>query len=116
IVTPAITAGFQATVPRAANAEKRPEEPDEIRLGIDRDGKYYLDVGQGPRQVPDADLAGRLVGLYAGRTKDKVLFLKADEGIDYGRVEQAIELARKAGVRVIGAIADQKPVLNPEKN
>ena len=47
IVTPIIAAGFQATIPRSQNPENRPEGPDEIRLGIDREGKYYLDLGEG---------------------------------------------------------------------
>src|SRR6266571_3953318 len=44
IVTPAITAGFQATVPRAMNPESREEQEGEIRLGIDKDGKFFLDI------------------------------------------------------------------------
>ena len=115
IVTPAITAGFQATVPRAMNPESREENEGEIRLGIDKDGKFYLDITDprtgkytGPRYISDDDLPGQLVTLYANRTVDKVLFLKADEGIEFARVQQAIEIARKSGVRVIGAIAEQQ--------
>ena len=115
IVTPIITAGFQATLPRSQNPENRPEGAEEIRLGIDRDGKYYLDVGGGPRLISDADLPGRLVGLYEARTKDKILFLKADQNIDFGRVQQALEIARRAGVRVVGAISEQKQSLIPKK-
>jgi len=115
IVTPIITAGFQATIPRAENPENRPEQADEIRLGIDREGKFYLDVGSGPRAVSDADLPGRLVSLYESRTKDKILFLKADQNIDFGRVQQALEIARKAGVRVVGAISEQKQSLIAKK-
>src|SRR5206468_12275379 len=44
IVTPAITAGFQATIPRAKNPDSREEGEGEIRLGIDRDGKFYIDI------------------------------------------------------------------------
>ncbi len=115
IVTPAITAGFQATIPRAQNAEKREEDQGEIRLGIDRNGKYYLDQVNpatqqytGPRLVPDGELQSRLTAIYAQRSRDKILFLKADEGIDFAHVQAAIEIARKAGVRVVGAIAEQK--------
>ncbi len=88
IVTPAITAGFQATVPRATNPESKEEEEGEIRLGIDKDGKFFLDITDprtgkytGPRFISDADLPGQLVTLYATRTVDKVLFLKADQDI-----------------------------------
>ncbi len=120
IVTPAITAGFQATVPRAMNPESREEDEGEIRMGIDKDGKFYLDITDprtgkytGPRYISDEDLPGQLVTLYANRTVNKVLFLKADEGIDFARVQQAIEIARKAGVRVIGAIAEQQRSARP---
>ena len=82
IVTPAITAGFQAVIPRAQNAEKREEDQGEIRLGIDRNGKYYLDMlgpdGRytGPRLIPDGALQDRLTQIYAARSKDKILFLR----------------------------------------
>jgi len=114
IVTPIIAAGFQATLPRTENPESRPEQADEIRLGIDRDGKYYLDVGAGPRPISDADLPGRLNALYAARTKDKILFLKADQNLDFGRIQQAIEIARQAGVRVVGAITERRQSLLPQ--
>jgi|SRR6266850_1762893 len=123
IVTPAITAGFQATVPRAMNPESREEQEGEIRMGIDKDGKFYLDITDprtgkytGPRYISDEDLPGQLVTLYATRTVDKILFLKADENIEFARVQQAIEIARKAGVRVIGAIAEQQRTAHPERH
>ena len=115
IVTPIIAAGFQATIPRSANPENRPEGPDEVRLGIDKDGKYYLDLGSGPRQIPDDQLPGRLEAIFAARTRDKILFLKADQNIEFGRVQQAIEIARRAGVRVVGAITEQKQSLGPQR-
>jgi biopolymer transport protein TolR len=115
IVTPIIAAGFQATIPRSANPENRPEGSDEIRLGIDKDGKFYLDLGSGPRQIPDDQLPGRLEAIFAARTRDKILFLKADQNIEFGRVQQAIEIARRAGVRVVGAITEQKQSLTPQR-
>jgi biopolymer transport protein ExbD len=120
IVTPAITAGFQATLPRAKNPESREEADGEIRLGIDRDGKFYLDITgasgkyTGPRYISDEDLPTQLTNLYAARTLDKIMYLKADEGVKYERVQQALEIARKAGVRVVGAIAEQERAVKKE--
>jgi biopolymer transport protein ExbD len=111
IVTPIIAAGFQATIPRSENPQNRPEGSDEVRLGIDREGKYYLDLGSGPVQVPDDALPGRLEAIYASRTLDKILYLKADQNIDFARVQQAIEMARTAGARVVAAITEQKQSL-----
>ncbi|HKC41768.1 MAG TPA: biopolymer transporter ExbD [Gemmatimonadales bacterium] len=121
IVTPAITAGFQATIPRAKNPDAREEGEGEVRLGIDRDGKFYLDLTDprtgkytGPRYISDEDLPTQLMNLYAARTVDKIMYLKADEGIEYSRVQIALEIARKAGVRVVGAIAEQERTKKPE--
>jgi len=123
IVTPAITAGFQATIPHAKNPDSKEEGEGEIRLGIDKDGKFYLDITDprtgkytGPRSVSDADLPAQLTALYANRTVDKILYLRADEGIEYGRVQTALEIARKAGVRVVGAIAEQERSAHPERH
>ena len=115
IVTPLIAAGFQATLPRSENPENRPEGADEIRLGIDREGKYYLDIGGGPQPIADAELPGRLQALYATRSKDRILFLKADQDLEFARVQRAIEIARSSGVRVVGAITEQKQVLIKKK-
>ena len=122
IVTPLITAGFQASIPRALNPESREEKDGEIRLGIDKDGKFFLDLlgpgGQytGMRFISDEDLRNQLVAIYAARSADKILFLKADANIKYARVQEAIRIARKAGVRVIGAITEQRKVLAPEEH
>jgi len=119
IVTPLITAGFQASIPRAVNPENRQENAGEIRLGIDKDGKFWIDLPQadgqysGMRFISDADLATQLTAIYAARTADKILYLKADANIKYERVQQAVALARKAGVRVISAISEQKKQLKP---
>jgi len=119
IVTPAIAAGFQAQIPRASHASKRPEDNGEIRLGIDKDQKFFLDmVGPdgnytGMRFISDDNLATTLTNVYAGRASDKILFLKSDAGVPFARVQQAIEIARKAGVRVIAAIAEQTRGVKP---
>jgi biopolymer transport protein ExbD len=45
-----------------------------------------------------------LRGIYAGRPGDHLLFLRADRTVGYDVVLSAIDAARAAGVRTIGAI------------
>src|SRR2546425_141888 len=77
--------------------------------------RSFLDLGAGPKLISEAELPDRLASLYASRTMDKILFLKADQNLDFARVQQAIEIARRAGVRVVGAITEQKQSLTKKK-
>src|SRR5688500_10503442 len=42
IVTPLIAAGFKATLPKGKNLDPRPEGDNEVVLGIDEAGRYFL--------------------------------------------------------------------------
>jgi biopolymer transport protein ExbD len=109
IVTPVIAAGFQATMPMAKNVEPRPDEDDDIILGIDQDGKFYLDPGTGSTGiVPEGRLEETLRQIYESRTKDKILYFKADRNLEYGTIQEAIEIARRSGVRVLAAVTEQQ--------
>ena len=106
VVAPALMAGFNATPPEGVNLKDHPEDEnlDQV-LGIDRDGNYYLNKKQLAR---NDDLPGMLKQIYDSRTEDKILYLKADKSLDYAKVLDAIDIASKNGVRVVGMISDQR--------
>ena len=105
VVAPALMAGFNATPPEGVNLKDHPEDEqtDQV-LGIDREGQYYLNK----RQIKNDDLAPMLKKIFDARTEDKILYLKADKTLDYAKVLDAIDLASKNGVRVVGMISDQR--------
>ncbi|HEX5386264.1 MAG TPA: biopolymer transporter ExbD [Gemmatimonadales bacterium] len=102
IVTPLIAAGFKATLPKGKNLDSRPEGDNEVVLGIDESGQYFLNG----RPLPDAALADQLRSIYASRSEDKILYFKADNHLKYSRIQDAVETARQAGVRVMSAITE----------
>ena len=102
IVTPLIAAGFKATLPKGKNLDSRPEGDNEVILGIDEYGKYFLNG----RAIQDAALADQLRSTFAARTEDKILYFKADHNLKYSRIQDAVEIARQAGVRVMAAITE----------
>ena len=102
IVTPLIAAGFKATLPKGKNLDPRPEGDNEVILGIDEYGKYFLNG----RPIQDAALADQLRSTFAARTEDKILYFKADHNLKYARIQDAVETARQAGVRVMAAITE----------
>jgi biopolymer transport protein TolR len=105
VVAPALMAGFNATPPEGVNLKDHPEDEqtDQV-LGIDRDGQYYLNK----RTIKNEDLASKLKTIFDARTEDKILYLKADKTLDYGKVLDAVDIASKNGVRVVGMISDQR--------
>ena len=105
VVTPMLMAGFNATPPEGVNLKDHPEDEqtDQV-LGIDRDGQYYLNK----REIKNAELPQLLRKIFDARVEDKILYLKADKTLDYSKVLDAIDIASKNGVRVVGMISDQK--------
>lgn len=105
IVTPLIAAGFKATMPKGKNLDSRPEGENEIILGIDANGQYFLD-GKGP--VDPVVLEEQLKAMYAARSEDKIIYFKADNDLEFGRIQAAVEMARRSGVRVMAAITEPR--------
>jgi biopolymer transport protein TolR len=104
VVTPAMTSGFQATPPEGVNLKEHPEEETDMVLGIDKYGQYFLQKSQ----IPNEQLGELLTSIYANRD-DAILYVKADRGLEYKLVLEAMDIAAKSGVRVVGAISDQLP-------
>jgi len=105
IVVPTINAGFQAVPPQGVNLKSHPEQEEDVVLGIDADGRYYLDK----KPIRNPDLPQLLQNIYSARSSDKILYVKAHGALEYGKVIDAMDIASKNGVRVVGAITDQRP-------
>ena len=113
IVTPVITGGFRATMPEARNTKDRPDEENDIILGIDQEGNYYLDPGTGSTSlIPSDSLEPFLYQLFHDREKDRILYFRTDENMAYGIIEDAIEIAKRTGVVLLASIT--KPKREPE--
>jgi biopolymer transport protein TolR len=115
VVTPAITAGFTAVPPEGINLKAHPEEDLDQVLGIDKAGVYYInkkpiDLFTEPGANANEKLGNILRAIYDKRTVDKILYIKADKDLEYGKVLDAMDIAARAGVRVVGAVSDQRPV------
>jgi biopolymer transport protein TolR len=105
IIVPALNAGFKAQPPSGQNLKAHPEDNTDVVLGIDVNGVYYLNK----KPIKNEDLPTLLSQIYATRTEDKIMYLKADKNLDYGKILTAIDIASHNGVRVTGMITEQTP-------
>ena len=107
VVTPMLLAGFNADPPKAINLRDHPEDAENDHVfGIAKDGSYYFDK----KPIALEAVGPKLDSIFSapGRT-DFVLYLRADENIKYAKVQDAIELAMKNKVHVIGLVGEQQP-------
>ena len=104
VVTPALAQGFKATPPDGINIKTHPEEDTDQVLGIAVDGTYWLNK----RPIAEDTLDETIKRIYDARTVDKILYIKADKNLKYKFVAKAMDIAAKNGVRVVGAVSDQK--------
>jgi biopolymer transport protein ExbD len=107
VVTPMLMAGFNAEPPIAQNIKDHPEdEQNDQVFGIDKDGRYYLNK----KEIAPEQIAAALHRIYVETPRDDyIMYLKADKNLEYSKVIDAMDLAMKNGVRVVGMISDQKP-------
>jgi biopolymer transport protein ExbD len=104
VVTPALN--YEAKLPKAKMSA--PEKENRVTLGIDKDGRYWLEDVPNPGPIALSALEGRLRQTYTerGNPDDRNLYLKADNGVSYSVVLSAIDVARNVGVRRIGTITE----------
>ena len=98
IVAPLLAAGFQATMPNGVNVEKQEEKEKEITLGLDVQGKYF--VNKQPLEMTQVEDSLRKM---------------FDANLPYSKIQEAIEIGRRAGARNLVAIADKKGGLMGEE-
>jgi biopolymer transport protein TolR len=107
ITAPLIASGFEATMPDGINLIKAVENPEDVVLGMDRQGNFYINTAPVPKDQVTAKLREIFTTVH---TQDKILYFKADKTLKMEKIQEAIKLARDAGVAVIAAVTDQRPM------
>ena len=113
ITAPLLTQGVQVELP---DADAQPIDPELLRdreplvLSVDREGRYYLNIG-GDEDAPiDADEVARRASAVLGRDAQTPVLVKADERVPYGAVVRGMVLLQQAGAKKIGFLTDPKAV------
>jgi biopolymer transport protein TolR len=95
VTAPMMSRGIDVALPVANQPEIAPE--DRITVSMNAEGRVY--VADKPVAMPL--LEDTLRGLMEGRTS-KVLYLRADQSLRYGKVIEVVDLMKRAGVDQIG--------------
>ena len=103
LVAPLLQQGVPVKLPIASNYSDKPETQEQTVVAIAADKSFYLNA----KFVPEHELGMRIE--EAIRTKiEKIVLIKADEGVDYSAVMAAMDQLRQAGIEDIGLITERR--------
>ena len=105
VVTPLTQKGMDIALPQATpNQPELQKQPDtnQVVLGLDETG---MTVNKSPVGTME-ELATRLRDIFQTRS-DKTIFVRASGKVLYGRVVEAMDIAKGAGVERIGIISEK---------
>jgi len=105
VVTPLAQKGLDIALPQNTPPRpptEQPKDSNQVVLGMEENGTF---VNKNPVSSME-ELENRLKDIFQTRS-DKTMFVKASGKIQYGKVVQAMDVARGAGVERIGIISEQ---------
>ena len=103
VVTPLTQKGLDISLPQPPppNQPRNESQSNQVVLALE---DQAITVNRNP--VTLEDLEARLRDVFQARS-DKTIFVRATGGVPYGRVVQAMDIAKGAGVERIGIISDK---------
>ena len=101
VITPLLQKGVDVQLPEATNPADHPDNEETVNVAIKLDNTVYLDM----IPVPEIELATKLSEKFEGKT-ERILFLKADQGLPYSDVLRVMALCREGGADEIGLITE----------
>ena len=101
VTAPLLTAGVPVDLP---DSRAKPLEPEEkpVRISLDREGRLFVDE----TELADGDLPARLerIASTADGPRPPQIFLRADRGLDYGRVMRVMGELNRAGLNRVALV------------
>ncbi|MEO8945487.1 MAG: biopolymer transporter ExbD [Gemmatimonadaceae bacterium] len=104
VIIPTLVSGVNAQPPAGQNLKPEPPQDQDQLLGIDNQGQYYLNR----TAIANASLGTELTDIYSKRTEDKILYIKADKNLEYGKILDALDVAAHSGVHMTAMVTDQQ--------
>ena len=103
VVTPLAQRGLDISLPQPPPPNQPPQQTptNQVVLGLEEGA---VTVNRTPTSMEE--LEGRLKDIFQARS-DKTIFVRATGTVPYGRVVQAMDIAKGAGVERIGIISDK---------
>ena len=104
VITPMLNNKVNVDLPKAADAVvmENANKEDSVIVAVTRDGKVFL----GADQIQPDDMGPKIADKLQNKN-DKTVYLRADNRSAYGKVMDAIDGIRAAGVSQLGMLTER---------
>ncbi len=106
ITAPLLNQGVDVELPQANAEPLDSEKQDPLVLTVDAGGRYFLNIGGDPEQAIDAGTLLERTSAVLRRRPGVAVMVRGDNGVDYGRVVEAMTLLQQAGARRVGLVTE----------
>ncbi len=100
VAAPLSITGMKINLPQSA-AKGTSVDVKRIILTIDKSGNFFI----GQQKIAPLSLKERLQAIFASQ-QEKVLYIRADRGVNYGKVIDAMSAAKLSGVNKMSMLTE----------
>ena len=112
ITAPLLTQGIKVELPKASAepiSARAVNNLEPLVLSVDARGRLYLNVGAKPQQPLDDATALARATAALRRAPQRVVLVKGDRAVPYGRIVAAMVMLQQAGAAKLGFLTEPPP-------
>ena len=104
VTAPLLTQGVDVELPRTEGRQIETTSEEPLIVSIDRQGRYYLNLGAHPDKSLAADTLIKHLKATLRHRKDHKVYVKGDRNVAYGKVVHVMALLKQADVEQVGLV------------
>jgi len=106
VTAPLVTQGVHVDLPQAQAEALSEDSKPPIVASVDKDGLYYLDVGDGDKSSMSPDDLAVLVAAHLKLQPETPVVVKGDGSVAYEQVIRLMVVLQQAGAPSVGLMTD----------
>jgi biopolymer transport protein TolR len=107
ITAPLLQQGVEIDLPQASANPLPPEQHEPVVVSVDKNGDFYLDIGDEPGKPIDAQLLVNRVAAVRQLKPMVPVLVRGDREVGYGRIVDVMVLLQRAGIDKVGLMTEQ---------
>ena len=109
VTAPLLVAGVPVDLPDA-KAQSLPQDQTPIQISLNAAGELFIDQ----QAIAPPALPAKLAALREARNDDARVYVRADRGLDYGRVMRIVGEINAAGFKKVALVSDGQAAAKPQ--